>query len=97
LNLIAYEAKVTDFYWGLANKFKLEIGVKNVIDSKYPDIIWFDQGIYSITSFSSSLSINDYSISISGKDKMCLLNGEMGGIFPFSVDLGVEEFVEKII
>ena len=95
LSLIAYDTNITDFYWGLANKFKLEIGVKNNINSKYPDIIWFDQGIYSITSFSSSQSGTNYSISISGKDKMCLLNGEMGGIFPFSVDLGIEEFVEK--
>lgn len=95
LTLLAYDAKVTDYYWGLSNKYKLEIGLKNVINSNYPDIIWFKMGIYSITSFSTSISGANYNISISGKDKMCQLNGELGGVFPFSVDLGTEEFVEK--
>lgn len=95
LTLLAYDAKVTNYYWGLSNKYKLEIGLKNVINPNYPDIIWFKMGIYSITSFSASVSGTNYNISISGKDKMCQLNGELGGVFPFSVDLGTEEFVEK--
>ena len=95
LTLLAYDTKVTNYYWGLSNKYKLEIGLKNVINPNYPDIIWFKMGIYSITSFSASVSGANYNISISGKDKMCQLNGELGGIFPFSVDLGTEEFVEK--
>ena len=95
LTLLAYDAKVTDYYWGLSNKYKLEIGLKNVINPNYPDIIWFKMGIYSIISFSTSISGGNYNISISGKDKMCQLNGELGGVFPFSVDLGTEEFVEK--
>ena len=32
-----------------------------------------------ITSFNTSQSTNNYTISISGKDKMCLLNGEVSG------------------
>lgn len=95
LSLLAYDTKVTDFYWGLQNKFKLEIGLKNEIDSNYPDIIWFNQGIYAITSFSSSVSNGNYNISISGKDKMCYLNGDLGGIFPSSVDLGAENVITK--
>ena len=95
LTLLAYDTKVTDFYWGLSTKFKLEIGLKNEINQNYPDIVWFKQGVYSIISFSSSVSGPNYNISISGKDKMCQLNGELGGVFPFSVDLGSEEFVEK--
>jgi outer membrane receptor for ferrienterochelin and colicin len=54
LTLLAYNTKVTDYYWGLTNKFKLQVGVENLIDKRYPNIIWFNQGIYAITSFSSS-------------------------------------------
>ena len=74
-------------YWGLKHKFKLEIGLKNTIDTnKYPDIIWFPQGIYIVSSFSVSHATNSATISISGKDKMCLLNGDFGGNLPASID-----------
>ena len=79
LTLVASDVNYNDYYWTLNTKFKLEIGVLNTIDSQYPDIIWFKQGIYLITSFSTSHSTNNFTISISGKDKMCLLNGEIGG------------------
>jgi hypothetical protein len=42
LSLLAYNTKVTDFYWGLTNKFKLQIGVENLINKNYPNIIWFN-------------------------------------------------------
>jgi hypothetical protein len=32
----------TDDYWVYNTKFKLEIGLKNNINQKYPDIIWFE-------------------------------------------------------
>jgi hypothetical protein len=85
---VAKDVNISDFYWGLSNKFKLEIGVKNVINSNYPDIIWFKQGIFVITSFSSSLTNNNFTISISGKDKMCLLNGDIGGNLHSTIDFG---------
>jgi hypothetical protein len=56
-----------------------------------PDIIWFNQGIYLITTFNTSNATNAYNISISGKDKMCLLNGEIGGTLESSVDFGTIE------
>lgn len=89
LTLVAKDVNVTDFYWGVSNKFTLEIGVKNFINSNYPEIIWFKQGIFVITSFNSTLSQNNYTISVSGKDKMCLLNGDIGGSLPSSIDFGV--------
>ena len=53
LTLVAEDINIHDFYWGIKSKFKLEIGVKNNIDTeKYPEIIWFPQGIYVINSFS---------------------------------------------
>lgn len=88
LTLIAKDVNITDFYWGVSNKFTLEIGLKNNINKDYPNIIWFKQGIYVITSFNSSLTNSNYTISINGKDKMCLLNGEIGGSLPSSVDFG---------
>ena len=88
LTLIAKDVNITDFYWGVSNKFTLEIGLKNNINKEYPNIIWFKQGIYVITSFNSSLTNSNYTISINGKDKMCLLNGEIGGNLPSSIDFG---------
>ena len=92
LSLLASDNSQIDFYCGLHTKFKLEIGVKNNINSKYPDIIWFNQGVYVTTSFSSSRSPNSFTVSISGKDKMCLLNGDIGGTLESNVDFGqIEE------
>lgn len=79
LNLIAKNINLHSFYWGLSTKFQLFIGLENNINSNYPNIIWFPQGIYIITNFSSQQSTNSYNISISGKDKMCLLDGSVGG------------------
>lgn len=79
LSMVAQDVNIHDYYWGLNTKFKLEIGIDNFVDSNYPDRIWFKQGIYVITSFSCSVTTNNYSISIQGKDKMCLLDGSVGG------------------
>ena len=92
LTLLADRFKYSDFYCGLYTKFKLEIGVENLINSNYPEIIWFKQGIYLVTSFSTSRSTSNFTISINGKDKMCLLNGDVGGSLTSSVDFGqIEE------
>lgn len=88
LNLVAEDVNINDFYWGLNTKFQVLIGLENHINSNYPDIIWFNQGIFLISSFKTSLTTNNYTISISGKDKMCLLNGEIGGAVPASWDFG---------
>ena len=96
LSMVAKEVNINDFYWGLHSKFKLEMGLTNKIDSRYPDIIWFPQGIFLITSFSTSQSVNNYTISIQGKDKMALLNGEIGGTLTAPIDFGkIEERDEK--
>ena len=86
---------LTDNFWCYNNKFKLEVGLKNLVDNKYPDIIWFDMGIYIITSFSKSKNTNNLSISLSGKDKMCRLNGEVSGNIMMSTDFGTIETVQK--
>lgn len=64
-------------------KIYVEIGVKNYTDEykEYP-ILWFPQGIFFIGSFSSSSSSSGISISVVCKDKMSMLNGEIGGTIP---------------
>ena len=91
LSLLAEETSQIDFNCGLHTKFKLEVGVENNISNNYPKIIWFNQGIYLTTSFSTSRSTNSFTISIGGKDKMCLLNGDVGGSLESSVDFGKME------
>lgn len=94
LTLIAEEININDFYWGLKSKFILEIGIKNKIDIKnYDKIVWFKQGIYVINTFNVALAVNNYTINISGKDKMCLLNGDLAGnIMNITEDFGTKWF-----
>ena len=41
LTLVARDININNYYWGLNTKFKLEVGIKNIVDDKYPEIIWF--------------------------------------------------------
>lgn len=105
LSLIAFEDKkfvegqiipITDVYWGLKNRFKLEVGIENLIEPKYPNIIWFKQGHFVINNFSKSININGgININISGQDKMALLNGTFGGQFLSEIDFGTEEEIDE--
>jgi hypothetical protein len=65
----------------LNKKIKVYIGLENNISTDYDSIIWFKQGIYVICQPTISHASTGVSISLSCKDKMCLLNGEMGGNF----------------
>lgn len=89
------DTEIYDYYWGLTTKFKLEQGLLNEINPIYPDIIWFELGTYVITSFNVNQSTDTYNISISGKDKMCLLNGDVSGAIYASVDFGTEEVKDE--
>ena len=77
------------------SKFNLSIGLKNEINNEYPDIIWFEQGLYIVTNFNISYSEQKISLSITGKDKMCLLNGEISGQFYAQTKLDTLEIVDK--
>lgn len=96
LSLVSKDININNYYWGLQTKFILEVGVKNLINSEYPDIIWFPMGIYVITSFNTSVQANNCTISISGKDKMCMLNGDLGGNLYASIDFGILEEYDEI-
>ena len=91
LTLVAKDLDINQYYWGLKHKFKLYIGLANNINKEYENIIWFPMGIYIISNFTTSQTTSNYTISITGKDKMCLLNGDLSGSLFASVDFGKEE------
>ena len=64
----------------LNKKVKLEIGYKNTTSyyTQYP-IIWLPLGTYVCFNPSFSHNSNGITLSLSLKDKMCLLNGDCGG------------------
>lgn len=87
-----------DNLFAINKKCKLELGIKNTISSyeKYGNIIWFPLGIFVMFNPSISHNINDCTISMNLKDKMCLLNGDVGGIFPAPVNLSqVDQYVDQ--
>ena len=59
LTMITNEEKIDNIYWGLKNKFKLEIGLENNINFNYSDIIWFKQGLFVITDLNESLNASN--------------------------------------
>lgn len=92
LTLVTDSFDYHDYYWAYKTKFKLEVGVENTINPNYPDICWFNQGIYIITSINTSRSTNNFTITIQGRDKMCLLDGSIGGSLEAQTDFGkIEE------
>ena len=94
ISMVTDTLDISDYYWTLKTKFKVQIGVKNTITGN-PDIVWFDQGVYVISSFSSAYSSNGYTVNISGKDKMCMLNGELGGVINSSASLDSYDEIDK--
>lgn len=72
-------SELNEIYWGLHTKFAILIGLRNYIDDIHDDIIWFQQGVFIITSFSQTSNTSGLTISIQGKDKMCMLDGSIGG------------------
>lgn len=96
LTMVGHEMNINDYIWGLETKIKLYIGLKNKINPAYPPIIWFKMGTYVLTSFSSSISSSGHTVSLQGKDKMCLLNGDIGGnLTALSYDFGKMTVINK--
>lgn len=96
ITLVTDQININEFDWALETKFKVAIGLKNYIDTeRYDDIIWFPQGVYILTSYSQTYNTQGYTISVQGKDKMCLLDGSVGGSLPFAHDFGEIEITHK--
>lgn len=81
------DISAVDYFELYKTKFKLEVDLGTGYKT---------QGIYLLTSFSSNLTANNFTFNISGKDKMCLLNGEHGGSFSSSVDFGKLDSVNEV-
>jgi len=81
--------------WALNTKIKVEIGLENFINQDYDDVIWFNMGFYCISGFSFAKSTSGCTISLQGKDKMCLINGDLSGEIYAAVDFGTEYLIDK--
>lgn len=64
-----------DYQWSLSSKIKIFIG----IEDGAAGLQWHKGGTYYLTSFLAQKGVASQTISISGKDKMVKLNGELGG------------------
>jgi hypothetical protein len=42
LTMVTTKVDISDYIWSLHTKFKLEVGLENHVDDRYPNIIWFD-------------------------------------------------------
>lgn len=90
--------------FSINKKVFVEIGVRNDTD-EYPEypILWFPQGVFFINGIGiSSSATGGVNINITLKDKMCMLNGDLGGKFGSTVTFDVMdtqlpsgEYVEK--
>lgn len=80
----SYDAADLDMDFSINKKVFVELGVKNQT-GEYPDypILWFPQGVMFILSCSlTSNATSGVGITLSLKDKMCMLNGDIGGKLP---------------
>ncbi len=82
----------------IGRKVFLEIGVKNQTNQykdEYP-IIWFPQGYFVFTQCTLTNSVNQVTtLSAQLKDKMCLLNGECGGVITATTQFDKWETIDK--
>ena len=61
---------------------KIKVYIGRLVEN---EIMWFNCGFYVISSASVNQSTSGWTISISGKDKMALLDGTAGGTLPTAV------------
>lgn len=82
--------------FSINKKMYLEIGYINETDqyTKYKKI-WFPQGTFIMIAPSLNNSTGGASLQVSLRDKMCLLNGECGGIIPASTQFDQYETIDE--
>ena len=79
-----YTVEDGEMDFSINKKVFIEIGIKNYTD-EYPEypILWFPQGVFFIASFNcTSSATSAVVINLTLRDKMAMLNGEVGGVFP---------------
>lgn len=83
----SYNLEDASMDFAINKKIFIELGMDNVTGEwgEYP-VLWFPQGVFFISSFQIGSSAGSaVSISLSLKDKMCGLNGDVGGTFPATI------------
>lgn len=85
-----------DNLFSINKKMYLEIGYTNTTNqyTKY-EKIWFPQGTFVMIAPSLSHSTGGASLQVSLRDKMCLLNGECGGVIPASTQFDQYETIDE--
>ena len=85
-----------DNLFSINKKMYLEIGYVNTTNQyKKYDKIWFPQGTFVMIAPSLSHSTGGTSLQVSLRDKMCLLNGECGGVIPASTQFDQYETIDE--
>ena len=91
-----YKNDLTDLdnLFAINKRCALEIGFTNTFEqyTEYP-IIWYPLGIFLFDNPAIQRSTQGITISLNLKDKMCLLDGSAGGVYPASVEL---DYVDDI-
>ena len=98
-SFVAADEEQIDQFIKLNTKFKLFVGLKNKLPKKYSehgDIFWFKLGTFVFINASFNHNASSISVNVSAKDKMCLLNGEVGGTIADTVILH-ERISESIL
>lgn len=95
LNIVAQEINI-DNYLSLNRKVSIYIGYRNNT-KRYQeyDIFWFPLGVYVITGLSITHNLSNVSINLSLKDKMCLLNGDVGGVFTSAIQFDSYDVIDE--
>ncbi len=100
LNIIADEKiyNVTDVrnQISINKKVEVEVGFLNKTGKylEYP-ILWFPEGVYVIQNATAKEDNNGISISLDLSDKMCLLNGQCGGLLPAAVNFDSTQVTDE--
>ena len=81
----------------LEKKFKASIGLNNPFPQyqHYGETVWFPLGVYLIASANLSTNTTGSNISITGKDKMVLLDGTVGGTLPASITFHEKQYEDE--
>lgn len=84
------------FLFSLNRKLSLEVGFVN-FTGQYLDYdkIWFPLGFYIIISCDATKNSGGISLSLQLRDKMCLLNGDVGGVLPSAIEWDKYDTIDK--
>lgn len=86
-----------DNLFSLNKKMYLEIGLKNAVPNRYKqyETIWFPEGLFVMTGVNINHALQGSNISLTLKDKMCLLNGDVAGKLPASIEFDKYDTIDS--